>query len=134
MNANAARVLAETYALAGAGDPHADAALIVDHVMRGQPVGDRATLARLGQLIGWLQRQFLATRSVDDASLTMIRWESALHWGRVVRAALKAGTIGLGDAMAVRPDHLGLGYSSIDELVAARLVGGVRSATRGRAA
>ena len=49
----------------------------------------------------------------------MIRWETALRWGRVVRTALKAGTIGLAAAMAVRPDHLGLGYSSLDELLAA---------------
>jgi hypothetical protein len=72
---------------------------------------------------------------VDEASLTMIRWETALRWGRVVRTALKAGTIGLAAAMAVRPDHLGMGYSTLDELLGARLVGGARSAIKhGRAA
>ena len=135
MEANATRVLAESYAIAGSADPDADARLIVAHLMRGSPVPDRATLERLGALIGWLQAQFLTGRTVDEASLAMIRWESALRWGRVVRTALKAGTIGLAAAMAVRPDHLGLGYSSLDELVAARLVGGARSVTkRGRAA
>jgi hypothetical protein len=37
--------------------------------------------------------------------------------------------------MAVRPDHLGMGYSTLDELLGARLVGGARSAIKqGRAA
>jgi glycosyltransferase involved in cell wall biosynthesis len=135
MEANATRVLAENYAIAGSIDPDADARLIIAYLMRGSPVPNRATLERLGALIGWLQARFLAGRTVDDASLAMIRWESALRWGRVVRTALKAGTIGLAAAMAVRPDHLGLGYSSLDELLAARLVGGARSVTkRGRAA
>jgi hypothetical protein len=38
-------------------------------------------------------------------------------------------------AMAVRPDHLGMGYSSMEELVGARLVGGARAVVKkGRAA
>ena len=103
--------------------------------MRAVPVPDRATLERLGHMIGALQAHFVATREVDADSLRLIRWESALRWGRVVRTGLKAGTIGLMAAMAVRPDHLGLGYSSMEELVGARLVGGARAAVKkGRAA
>ena len=128
-------MLAESYALVASPDPGGNAALVAMHLMQGEPVPDRAALERLGRLIGWLQAHFLTNRVVDDASLAMIRWESALRWGRVVRTALKAGTIGLADAMAVRPDHLGLGYSSLDELVAARLVGTARgTAKRSRAA
>ena len=135
MSGNALRVLAESYAAEGFEDAEIGAKLIVEHLMRAVPVPDRATLERLGHTIGALQAHFLATRAVDDDSLRLIRWESALRWGRVVRAGLKAGTIGLMAAMAVRPDHLGMGYSSIEELVGARVVGGARSAIRkGRAA
>ena len=135
MQASATRVLAESYAAAGAEHPQADARMIVEFLMRGIPVPDRATLEQLGALIARLQSQFLATRAVDEDSLAMIRWETALRWGRVIRTALKAGTIGLAAAAAVRPDHLGLGYSSLDELLGARLVGGARRvAKRGRAA
>jgi len=130
MQASATRVLAESYAATDIHGTDDDARLIVAHLMRGTPVPDRATLERLGRLIGKLQAHFLATRAVDQESLTMIRWESALRWGRMVRAALKAGTIGLAAAMAVRPDHLGLGYSTLDELLGARLLGGARSVTR----
>jgi glycosyltransferase involved in cell wall biosynthesis len=130
MQASATRVLAETYEANGRDDAWGDAALVVEHLMRGQPVPDRRALERLGALIGALQAQFLATREVDAASLTMIRWETALRWGRVVRTGLKAGTIGLMAAMAVRPDHLGMGYSSLEELLGARLVGGARTAVR----
>lgn len=135
MQASATRVLEESYAATEAETPQADAQLVVRHLMQGAPVPDRATLERLGAVIGRLQAQFLASRIVDEESLTMIRWESALRWGRVVRTALKAGTIGLAAAMAVRPDHLGMGYSSLDELLGARLVGTARSVVkRGRAA
>jgi hypothetical protein len=68
-------------------------------------------------------------------SLAMIRWETALRCGRVVRTALKAGTTGLAAAMAVPPDRPGMDYSCLNELLAARLVGGARSVgRRGRAA
>ena len=135
MQASATRVLEESYAAVGVHDPQADARLIVEHLMRRTPVPDRAALERLGDLVGGLQAHFLASREVDEESLAMIRWETALRWGKVVRTALKAGTIGLATAMAIRPDHLGLGYSSLDELLGARLVGGARRVTkRGRAA
>jgi hypothetical protein len=135
MSTNAMRVLAESYAAEGFEDAEAGAKLIVEHLMRAVPVPDRATLERLGHTIGALQAHFLATRDVDAESVRMIRWESALRWGRVVRAGLKAGTIGLMAAMAVRPDHLGMGYSSMEELVGSRLIGGAKTAIRkGRAA
>lgn len=135
MSSNALRILAETYAIEGFEDAEIGAKLIVEHLMRAVPVPDRATIERLGHTIGALQAHFIATRAVDDESLRLIRWESALRWGRVVRAGLKAGTIGLMAAMAVRPDHLGLGYSSMEELVGARVIGGARTAIRkGRAA
>lgn len=135
MQASATRVLEETYAVGGAENPYADARLIVEHLMRGTPVPDHATLERLGALIGRRQENFLTSRAIDEESLTMIRWETALRWGKVIRTALKAGTIGLAAAMAVRPDHLGLGYSGLDELLGASLVGGARNVVRrGRAA
>ena len=135
MSTNAMRVLAESYAAEGFDDAEVGAKLIIEHLMRAVPVYDRATFERLGRTIGALQAHFVATREVDAESLRMIRWESALRWGRVVRAGLKAGTIGLMAAMAVRPDHLGLGYSSMEELLGSRLIGGARTAVRkGRAA
>ena len=127
MQASATRVLQESYAAVGAADPQADARLIVGHLMQGTPVPDAPTLERLGRVIGEMQAAFLARRTTDDESVAMIRWETALRWGRVIRTALKAGTIGLAAAMSVRPDHLGMGYSTLDELLGARLVGGARA-------
>lgn len=135
MSTNAMHVLIQSYAAEGFEDAEVGAKLVVEHLMRAVPVHDRATLERLGHTIGALQAHFIATRDVDADSLRMIRWESALRWGRVVRTGLKAGTIGLMAAMAVRPDHLGMGYSSMEELLGSRLVGGARTAIRkGRAA
>jgi len=126
MQASATRVLEETYAAAGVANPRADAQLVADHMMRGTPAPDRATLERLGALIGRLQADFLASRTVDEENLAMIRWETALRWGKVLRTALRAGTIGLAAAVTIRPEHLGLGYLTLDELLTARLLGGAR--------
>ena len=135
MSTNAMHILAQLYTAEGFEDAGNGAKLIVEHLMRAVPVHDRATFERLGRTIGALQAHFVATRAVDAESLRMIRWESALRWGRVVRAGLKAGTIGLMAAMAVRPDHLGLGYSSMEELLGSRMIGGARAVVRkGRAA
>jgi len=130
MSTNAMRVLAQSYAAEGFKDAEISAKLVVEHLMRAVPVPDRATLERLGDTIGALQAHFIATRDVDADSLRMIRWESALRWGRVVRAIILIVPMGLMAAMAVRPDHLGMGYSSMEELLGSRLVGGARTAIR----
>ena len=133
MMASATRVLSEAHAdqLGDAAPVAAD--LLVRHVMGHQPVPDRATLRRLGETLLALQDHFIATRHPDPESRKLLRWETARIWARIGRAGLRSGAIGLGDAVAVRPDHLGLGYAAIHELILSRLIGGAR-AVRGRAA
>jgi glycosyltransferase involved in cell wall biosynthesis len=129
VQASAAGVLAETY---GNDRPDAlsDAALIVDYLMRCTTIPDRATLERLGTVVGELQARFLETHAVSKEDLRLIRWETAIRWGRVLRIGLKQGTISLLDAVRVRPDHLGLGYLGIDALFTSRLLGGARGMMR----
>ncbi|WP_353203860.1 glycosyltransferase [Sphingomonas sp.] len=130
MRGRAADVLAEVYAPLF-GDVAADTArLIVTHVMSQQPVPDRATLAAVGDALVRLQDDFLAQRRPDSESRSLIRWETARRWARIGRAGLRTGTLKLGDATAVRPAHLGLGYAGIEELILSRLVGSVRVAQR----
>jgi len=129
MAASAGQVLAGRYAEVF-NDAEARAAGVVAHVMLRKPVPDRATLARLGQTLAMLQQHFLGQRKVDAESRTLIRWETARLWGRIHQVALKSGTISLGDALAVRPDHLGLGHAGIDGLLVARALGGMRAAKR----
>ncbi|MES2057690.1 MAG: glycosyltransferase family 2 protein [Pseudomonadota bacterium] len=130
MRANAALVLAEAHATLFGDDAHEVARLMVQHIMGQEPVPHRVALLQLGTALARLQEDFLAHRLVDAESLTLIRWETARRWSRVGRAALRTGTIGLGDAMAVRPDHLGLGHAGVEELIMSRLIGGARSAIR----
>lgn len=134
MAASATRVLAAAHAGQFGEQAPAIAALLVRHVMLGEPVPDRATLARLGSALLEMQAEFIATRRPDAESRKLLRWETARLWARIGRAGLRSGALGLGDAMAVRPDHLGLGYAAIHELVLSRLVGGARSARRARIA
>ena len=130
MRGRAADVLAGVYAPLF-GDAAADtAALIVKHVMGQQPVPDRATLERVGEILVRLQDDFLATHRPDPESRSLIRWETARRWARIGRAGLRTGNLRLGDATAVRPDHLGLGYAGIEELILSRLVGSVRVVQR----
>lgn len=128
MHANATRVLAERYAREGIDRPDDSAGLVVRHLMQGLPAPDAATLARIGALVAALQAKFLATHTVSEDDLRRIRWETALRWGKIVRTALKAGTVSLAGAMRARVDHLGLGYTGIDELMTAGLRGGMKAA------
>jgi glycosyltransferase involved in cell wall biosynthesis len=133
MRTNAALVLGEAYRALFGDEAHDIARLVVHHIMGQEPVPNRVALLQLGTALARLQEDFLSTRTIDAESLTLIRWETARRWGRVGRAALRTGTIGLGDAVAVRPDHLGLGHAGVEQLVMSRLIGGARSAIkRGR--
>jgi hypothetical protein len=130
MRARAGDVLTGVYAPLF-GEAAADTAeLIVRHVMAHQPVPDRATLQRVGDTLVALQEDFLKRHQPDPESRALIRWETARRWARIGRAGLRTGSLNLGDAAAVRPDHLGLGYAGIDELILSRLIGGLRMAQR----
>lgn len=132
MEASAMQVLADRHRDL-LGDAAAQrAALLVQHVMRQTPVPDRATMMALGETIMTLQHAFLERARPDDADVRLIRWETARLWARIGRAALRSGTLRLSDIVAVRPDHLGLGYASLDDLVVSAMVGGVRSARKSR--
>ncbi|MBX9797191.1 glycosyltransferase [Sphingomonas sp.] len=125
MLASATQVLAERYAPHFA-DAEARAKLIATHVMAREPVPDRATLALLGETLAGLQAAFVADRAPQAEALRRIRWETARLWAAIGRAGLRSGALGLADALSVRPDHLGLGYAGLDQLILSRLVGGVR--------
>lgn len=128
MAASATRVLAEAHAEQFGEEAGSVAALLVRHVMLREAVPDRATLARLGETLLAMQAHFLATRRPDAESRKLLRWETAQLWSRIGRAGLRSGALGLGDAVAVRPDHLGLGYAGLHELILSRLIGGTRAA------
>ena len=125
MRASAARVLAERHA--DLPDAERAAALLVRHNMGGLPVPDRATLAELGALLGALLVAFEGAAMPDAETRRLVRWETALRWSRIGRAGLRAGTLTLGDVLAIRPPHLGLGYAGVDMLATARLIGGGRN-------
>ena len=126
MRASATRVLGDVHA-ALFGERAQDVAHgLVHHVMGGEPVPDRATLAMLGRAIGAIQQRFLADHAVSAHDLALIRWETAQRWRRLGQAALRAGTIGVADVLAVRPAHLGLGYAGPHDLLLAGAIGGAR--------
>lgn len=128
MDASAQKVLAARYASIFGERADTIARLMVTHNMSRQPVPDRATLAELGKALSMLQADFLANRACDAADVRLIRWETARRWGDIGRAGLRAGTIRLRDVIAVRPDHLGLGYTGIEALLWSGLIGGARRA------
>lgn len=128
MLANASAVLARAWTPRLGDDATVVAAMLARYVVAGDAVPDRATLQRLGTTIALLQASYLADIQPDDESRRLIRWETARLWWRIVRHAVRSGTIGMRDAFAVRPDHLGLGHAGIDDLVVSGLVGSARAA------
>jgi GT2 family glycosyltransferase len=130
MLANARRVLTQAYGIT-LGNDAADAAnLVVEHLMHRQPVPDRATLARLGGFLVRMQEAFLAEQAWSAADVRMVRWATARRWADVSRASLRAGTLTVPDALAVRPPHLGLGHAGVEQLLWARLIGRARALRR----
>lgn len=115
--------------LFGAAAPRT-AELFERHLMRRVPVPDRATLAELGNALSLAQAHHLLTHELSDDDRRLIRWETAARWGRVGRAALRAGALGLAEVASVRPAHLGLGYAGLETLVASRAVGATRTLVR----
>jgi glycosyltransferase involved in cell wall biosynthesis len=109
------------------------APLLVEHMMRRWPVPDRATLMDLGARLARLQAAWLAANPVSRDDHKLIRWETARRWARIVRAGLRTGTITLGDAVAARPEHMGLGHAGLDDLIWSRMIGAARAARRRRA-
>lgn len=130
MTGRATDVLAGAYAELFGDEALETAQLMVQYVMGQQPVPDRATFQRLGDALVTLQDDFLDTRRPDTNSRSLIRWETARRWARIGRAGLRTGQLDLGDAVAVRPNHLGLGYAGIDDLIMSRLVGTARAMQR----
>ena len=126
MSDSATRALTDAHAPILGARSGAVAALLVRHNMERQPVPDRATLAMLGDAIATLQAAYLTSHRCDAADRRLIRWETARRWARIGRASLRAGTLGIRDVLAVRPDHLGLGYAGIDTLLWSGMIGGVR--------
>lgn len=127
MTGNAFKVLRDAYRPVFGAETEDAATLVVTHVMTRKPVPDRETLARLGAVLRRLQDAHFAAHPMSRDDHKLIRWETARRWAGVVRASLRTGTITLADAVAVRPDHLGLGHAGIDELLWSRLIGAVRS-------
>ncbi|MDB5703307.1 MAG: glycosyl transferase family 2 [Sphingomonas bacterium] len=130
MTGRATDVLEAAYVAVFGPEAQAIADLIVRHVMGRRPVPDRDTFRRVGDALVTLQDDFLETRRPDPQSRSLIRWETARRWARIGRIGLRTGQLDLSDAVAVRPDHLGLGYAGIDDLIMSRLVGGARAIQR----
>ncbi|MES2336698.1 MAG: glycosyltransferase [Pseudomonadota bacterium] len=128
MLVNAAGVLARAWTPRLGEDAPAVAEMLARHVVAGDAVPDRATLDRLGTTIALLQAMYLGEMDPDPESRRLIKWETARLWWRIVRHAMRSGEIGMRDALAVRPDHLGLGHAGINDLLMSGLVGGARSA------
>lgn len=128
MRASATRVLAEAHEPLFGGRAGEIARLLVLHNMGGEPVLDRATLAVLGEAIGAIQAHFLAEQPVEPEDRKLIRWETAQRWGRIGRTALRSGALGIADILAVRPEHMGLGYAGLDALLWSGAIGGARRA------
>jgi len=130
MEAASVRVLTERYTRLFDERAARVAGLIVQHSMAKRPVPDRAALATLGSALSVIQADFLATHACSAHDIRLIRWETARRWGDIGRSGLRAGTVRLGDVLAVRPDHLGLGYAGFEALLWSGFIGGVRRARR----
>lgn len=130
MRASATAVLTERHAALFGDAAGAIAELLVRHVMERQPMPDRASLHKLGQAIGTMQAEFIATYDCDAQSLALIRSETIQRWRRITRSSLRAGTLTVADVLAVRPDRFPIGQVRVASLVWERAIGIARRTMR----
>jgi hypothetical protein len=130
MVANAARVLAETYAPIFGAEASAHAALVAAHVMACLPVPDIETLQGLAETVGRVHRHFVEHTTVDAETQRLIRLEYSRLWWRVIRTGVRAGRIGLRAALAVQPEDAPLVDRPPGDLLLSGLIGRGRAIRR----
>ncbi|WP_326525185.1 glycosyltransferase family 2 protein [Sphingomonas sp.] len=126
MIASAAGVLTRAWRRCLGDDAGAVGDMLARYIVAGDEVPDRPTLHRLGTTLTLLQAIHLGDRDADDESRRLVKWETARLWWRIVRNAVRSGTITMRDAVAVRPDHLGLGHAGVDDMLLSGVVGHLR--------
>ena len=123
MLASAERVLTEALYDTFGGMAAGAAQVFVRYLMHGEPVPDGETLGRLAALLDHARLRYLVTARADALDRRLIARETRRIWAGVVRAGLRAGTIGLRDAIAAGPVAT---VARVDQLAWHRMVGQVR--------
>ncbi len=95
LNHNAARVLEAAYMPWFGAGAMAAAELVVRHLSDRQPVRDRATLVRIGEIVETLFAGFCAVHHPSAEDRDRLAASVGRLWWRVVRAAVRSGGPGL---------------------------------------
>lgn len=103
MEQSARAVLIDAHCAALGQDAEIAADLIVRHVMGARAVPDVATLVTLHDIIARLMAHHRETQPCRGADEAVVARQTARRWARIVRDAKRAGTVGLRDALALRP-------------------------------
>lgn len=127
---SAGDVLAEANADALGNGAAQGAALLVHHVMMGEPVPDLATLDLLTATIELVHAHFLKTRTVDEASLALIEDHLTQIWWKLARTGMRSGRIGLRGALNRRPEAVAAEPPNRSDLMLSGLIGRVRALRR----
>lgn len=93
MIAKAAAVLAGAYAALLGGDRAAEATLVAEHLMAGEPVRSLAALERLGALLDQLVTAFVAAHALSEDQTARVIAHAGEVWWAVVQASLRAGVV-----------------------------------------
>lgn len=131
MVASARTVLLDVYQTILGDGAEAAATLIARHVLGNDPVPDRVTLSSLASALLDLQEAYIARHRPAREDYRLIRYQTARLWWRVCRRAVRSGTLPISDVLRLRPDHLGLGHASLDDIVMTGLVGSARRFSAG---
>jgi glycosyltransferase involved in cell wall biosynthesis len=128
MIAHAEDVLRDRHrALLGEGAPDI-ARLLVHHVMDGAPVPDRATLDLLFDTLTSLRDALLAQHNYSEAERNYMNGELASLWWRLIRTAVRAGTLGLHHSLT--PGRPRPALRQFPDLLASQAIGAARRLKR----
>lgn len=127
---SAGEVLAEANAAVLGEEAQAGAALLVRHVMLGEPVPDLPTLDRLTEVIERVHLGVLVERDFDAESMRLIEDQLSQIWWRLARTGLRSGRIGWRCALEARPEAVAPRPPSRSDLMLSGLIGRVRALRR----
>ncbi len=127
MDQSASAVLVEPYTALFGADAADAARLAVVHFTGGVAVPDRASLDRLGIVLGRVHDHFCATHAIAAVDQTLIQQEFARMWWRMADASVRSGAVTLEEAGAACPAGLQASHPSRRRAIGSVAIGAGRA-------
>jgi glycosyltransferase involved in cell wall biosynthesis len=126
MLASTRKVLSEVYQPIFGAEAEDAAALIIDHVAHGGPLGDREALQRLANAIMRLKGYFFDQDACDANTRRQIDRAVSALWWRIIRTAVRAGALPPSILASPRPAGARFADMPLGDMIVSGMIGAAR--------